>query len=94
MKKQKILKIGLITSFLPYAYLLLKALYHTIWGYDVYTWIKPYYVKTVYGLEAFLEVLVWDSIILCIVPVLPLCFLYQLIYLIAYLIKKRRKEWE
>lgn len=88
MKKRKIYKIIFIISFLPYVILLLISLYHAIFGYDLYTMILPTYVKTLYGMEAFLQTLIWNSIRLCFIPILPICLIYQLIYLITYIFKK------
>lgn len=89
MKKKKLFKLIFIVSFMPYVLLLLYALYKSIVGYDIYTWILPVYKGTIYGIEAFMQVLIWNGIALCFIPVLPACFLYQIIYLIIRYVKKR-----
>lgn len=88
MKKRKIYKIIFIISFLPYIVLLLISLYYAIFGYNIYTLILPTYVKTIYGIEAFVEALFWNSLGLFFIPILPICIIYQLIYFITYIIKK------
>jgi len=86
MNKKKILRIVLWLSFIPYLFLIVYSLYHAIFGYDVYTMILPQYVRTIYGWDAFSEVFVWTALVLCFIPILPICFLYQIIYFIRYLI--------
>ena len=86
MNKKKLLKIVLWLSFVPYLFLIGYSLYKAIFGHNVYTLILPQYLRTTYGWEAFLEVFVWNGIALCVIPVLPICFLYQIIYLIYSII--------
>jgi hypothetical protein len=76
----KILRIILYLSFASYLFLIGYSLYQAIFGYDVYTWILPQYVRTIYGWGAFLEVLTWTAIQMCFIPVLPICFLFQVGY--------------
>lgn len=90
MNKRKILSIILWLSFVPYLFLVGYSLYHAIFGYDVYTMILPQYVRTIYGWEAFLEVFVWTGLALLFIPVIPICFLYQIIYLIIKLTQIKR----
>jgi hypothetical protein len=85
--KRKILRIVLWLSFTPYIFLVVYSLYHAIFGYDVYTWVLSQYLRTVYGWDAFSEVFLWTSLSLCVIPIIPICFLYQIIYFIRYLIK-------
>lgn len=87
-KKVKISRIIFIISFVPYIILILISLYYAIFGYDVYTWILPVYKGTIYGFDAFRETLLWNLIILCYIPILPILLIYQLIYFVRYLIKK------
>jgi len=87
MNKRKLLRIVLWLSFTPYLVLVVYSLYHAIFGYDVYTWILPQYLRTIYGWDAFLEVFLWTGLSLCLILIIPICFLYQIIYLIIYLIK-------
>jgi len=57
-----------------------------IYRYSEGNWIASYHGgNNVYGIEAFFDILIWDTIHLCIgIPILPICFLYQLFYLIIY----------
>lgn len=84
MNKKKILRIVLWLSFMPYLFLIVYSIYYALFGYEVYTMILPQYVRTVYGWDAFVEVFVWTGLTLCIIPILPICFLYQIIYLIRF----------
>ena len=90
MNKNKVFKIVFYISFITYIVLLLISIYHAINGYDVYTWILPEYVKTIYGMEAFLESLIWNGLRLCYIPLLPICLILQIIYLITNLFNKSR----
>ena len=92
MNRKKIAKIIFILSFLPYIILILISLYHAVYGYDVYTLIKPQYVRTIYGIEAFGESLVWNALVLCVIPVLPIVFIYQITYIIINVIIKLLKR--
>lgn len=92
MKKNKILKVMLYISFLPYITILLISIYHAIWGYDVYTWILPEYVETIYGIEAFLETMVLNILRLWYIPVLPICLIFQIICIISYLLKRKKSN--
>lgn len=88
----KVTKIILFLSFIPFLFLIGYSLYHSIFGYDVYTMILPQYLRTIYGMDAFQEVFLWTALALCFIPVLPICFLYQIIYLIIHLVKNHRKK--
>ena len=79
---KKILRIFFGFSFIPYLFLLSYSLYYAVFGYDVYTMILPQYVRTIYGWEAFSEVFLWTAIGLSFIPVLPICIIYQILYLI------------
>jgi hypothetical protein len=87
MEKRRILRIVLWLSFTPYIFLIIYSLYHAIFGYDVYTWILPQYLRTIYGWDAFLEVFLLMGLSLFVIPIIPICFLYQIMYFIGYLIK-------
>lgn len=90
--KMKIFRVLLFISFLPYAFLLIIGIYYAFAGYEVYTLILPTYVKTLYGFEAFRVVLLWSILGLTFIPVLPVCCVYQIIYLISCLFRKQRKK--
>jgi hypothetical protein len=92
MDKRKILRIVLALSFTPYIFLIVYSLYYAIFGYDVYTLILPQYLRTVYGWDAFSEVFLWTGLSLSAIPIIPVCFLYQTIYFIRYLIKVIRSK--
>jgi len=87
----KIKKIILFITFLPYIYILLLSTYHAIFGYDVYTLILPTYVKTIYGIEAFKEVFILNLLGLTFIPIIPICLIYQIVYLIIFIVKKYKK---
>ncbi len=92
MNKKKILRIVLCLSFIPYLFLIVYSLYHAIYGYDLNTWILPQYIRTIYGWDAFSEVFIWTALVLCVVPILPICLLYQIIYFIRYLLNFIRRK--
>ncbi len=85
--KIKMIRILFWLSFAPYVFLLCYSTYHAIFGYPVYSFIMHHYVETIYGWDAFLMVFIWTGIALCFIPVLPICLLYQIIYLFIYIIK-------
>ena len=88
--KRKISKTIFILSFLPYIILVLISLYHAIFGQDIYGFLGGY-IRTVYGMEAFLNTLVWNSLGLCFIPVLPIIAIYQIIYVINKFKNKLKK---
>ena len=90
--KNKILKLLFKISFLPYIILILISLYYAILGYDVYTWILPTYVRTIYGIEAFIETLTWNFLVLCFIPIIPIVALFQIIYIVLFIIRKIKKN--
>ncbi len=90
--KKKIPQIIFWLSFMPYLLLLGYSIYHAIFGYDVYTMILSQYVETLYGWDAFLRVLLWTGFAMCIIPVLPVCLLYQILYLFIYIIKRLKSK--
>lgn len=85
---KKIPFIIFLISFIPYVVLLGYGLYSAIFGYGVYTWILPAYVETLYGLDAFLEAVTVLGLTLLFVPLLPICLLYQVIFVAVKLILK------
>ena len=90
MNKNKIFKVIFILSFLPYIILALISLYYAIFGYDVYTWIKPVYTRTIYGMDAFFNSLIWN--LLSWIPILILVIIYQIIYTIIIVVKRIKKR--
>ena len=90
--KSKVFKLIFKISFLPYIILILISLYYAIFGYDVYTWILPTYVKTIYGIEAFINTITWNFLDLCIIPIIPIIALYQIIYILLFIIRKNKQK--
>ncbi|MBR5684466.1 MAG: hypothetical protein IKW96_14525 [Ruminococcus sp.] len=66
-------------SFVPFLLMLLYGVYSAFFGID-FLWSRSY------GLDAFLIAVLFGGIALVVVPVLPLCIVWQVIYLI-----RRRK---
>ncbi len=89
---KKVPFIILLISFLPYIAILGYGLYSAIFGYDVYTLILPTYVKTIYGLDAFLEAITVLGLVFLFVPVIPICAVYQLCYIIVKIILKLKNK--
>ncbi len=87
-RKKKFLRILFWLSFVPYLLLVGYSAYFAIVGYDVYTLILPQYLRTIYGWDAFCRVFVWTGIAFCIIPILPICLLYQLIYFMIALVSR------
>lgn len=97
MNKKKIFKIIFVLSFLPYIILVLISIYYACFGYDVYTWILAEYVRTIYGMDAFIETLFWNSLMLCLyIPILPIVVIYQIIYVVVLIIRKiiQKRKYE
>ena len=91
MNKGKITKIIFILSFLPYIILILISLYYAIFGHNVYAFLGGY-IRTDYGIKAFLDTLIWNVLRLCFIPVLPAVVIYQMIFLIIKIKNKLRKS--
>ena len=91
--KKRISKIIFILSFLPYIVLILISLYYAIFGHDVYAFLGGY-IRTDYGMTAFLDTLIWNVLSLCFIPVLPVIATYQIIFIIIHLIRyiKNKKK--
>ncbi len=89
VKKVKTLRIIFWLSLFPYLFLMGYSLYHAIFGYDMYTLILPQYLRTIYGWDAFYQAFIWTVMAFCIIPVLPVCLLYQVIYIILCICKRK-----
>jgi len=96
------IKDNIITFFLPYIIIIFIALSCAISGYNVYQldgipdsmMVDYEYVNTIYGIEAFLQIYN-GFIMLCsnFVPILPVILIYQIVYIIVFIVKKsKRKE--
>ncbi|MDE7364413.1 MAG: hypothetical protein K2N27_05955 [Ruminococcus sp.] len=75
--KKKIPKIILILSFVLYAFVLLYGVYSAFAGFTFFS--------TVYGVEAFVGAIILALWILCSIPVIPVCLIYQT----AYFLKRK-----
>ena len=89
--KRKIAKVIFILSFFPYIILVLISLYYAIFGHDIYAFLGGY-IRTDYGITAFLDTLVWNALGLCFLPILPTVAIYQIIFTIMYSRKKFSKK--
>ena len=94
-KKSKILlviiaKIFLSLSFFPYFFIILAAVI------SVFNGIRTFAIMgagtTVYGMEAFLEALFQFTFMLIVIPIIPICFTYQFVYLMINLGRKKSKK--
>ena len=80
--KKKIPKIILILSFAPYIFCLLYGICSAIFGFG-------FIFSTSYGFDAFMSSIVLMGLLLCYYPVIPICLIYQLVYLAVFVMKKR-----
>lgn len=93
-RKLSISKIIFWCSFIPYIVIILISLYYAINGHDVKAFVSGDYIRTDYGLTAFLNVGLW---LVCwssmVVPIIPIMFIYQIIFIVCYVIRGfKRKE--
>ena len=89
--KRKISKTFFILSFLPYIILVLISSYYAIFGNDIYAFMGGY-IRTDYGMTAFLDTLTWNCLILTFIPILPISLIYQIIYILIYIYKRISKK--
>lgn len=75
--KKKIPKILLIISFIPYALILIYGMYSAFAGFT--------FLYTVYGFEALFSATILALWILCSIPIIPVCLIYQT----AYFLKRK-----
>jgi hypothetical protein len=73
-------KIFLVLSFFPYVYIIWSAINAASSGFS-------FMFSRLYGIEAFLSSLFFTSLYLFLIPVLPVCIIYQIVYKIT---RKRR----
>ena len=76
-------------SLIPYALLIIYAICCAIFGYASAGFLETY---TAYGLDAIFQVLLWEGIRFTIIPIFPICLIYQVIYLFIYLVVKRDRK--
>lgn len=85
MKRDKILKILMIVSLLPYIGLLLYGVWCMIFGFT-------FFFETCYGIEAFFSSIIIGGLILWVDMIIPVCLIYQLFYIIYKMIRKRKNR--
>ena len=92
--KKNILKVMFYLSLLPYIYILLKAIYCSICGIEIISLVPMPFVETTigYGLEAFIEVIVWTTVKFIKYYIIQICIIFQIIYFANLDNKKTRKE--
>lgn len=84
---KKIWKVLFYISFLPYIFILLWGCFNAING-------TTFIFSEIYGFDAFLLTLVAGFIVLvCNVPIIPICFIYQIAYLLKGKIKIDIKKY-
>ena len=82
--KNKVLKVLFIISFLPALLILILGIYSIFHG--SYT----FFGNRLYGLDGFLDVILWVGFVLCtcVIPVLPICLFFQICYILKKTVKK------
>ena len=89
---RKICKLIFIFSFLPYVALILISTYHSMTGYDITGWIHSSTVKTIYGIDAFVDSMTWNFLTLCFIPVIPVAMAYQIMYVLILMTNKVKRR--
>lgn len=82
LNKEKILKVLLIVSFLPYIILLLVAIYNSVCG-------CTFMFSTCYGLDAFMLIVIVYVYMYC--PVFLIAFAYEIFYLVWNKLRKNKR---
>ncbi len=80
--KKIIPKIFLVLSFTPYAIAIFYGINSAVNGWTFL------FGPEEYGFQAFKDSLLIMLLYLCYVPILPPCFIYQIIYLAVFIMKK------
>ncbi|MHB1454634.1 MAG: hypothetical protein ACYCYM_11885 [Saccharofermentanales bacterium] len=78
MKKLNKYKIFFLLSLIPYAAILVYACYSAITGIG-YSFLFSF--RILYGFEGFFYALITGTLSLIVVPILPICFIYQIVNL-------------
>lgn len=81
MKKTS--KILFFISFAPAAFLLIMAVASIFTG-------ATFIFSTSYGIDAFLTTLILGGLAMCYVPILPACVIFQVVYIVMYIVPQRR----
>lgn len=79
-------RLVLCASFLPYIVGVIIGMVYAFVGYDIMT-VTGVYVRTIYGFDALREVITLYGLGLTFIPIIPVCFIYQLVYFLWWLIK-------
>lgn len=79
-------RLVLCVSFLPYIVGVIIGMVYAFVGYDIMT-VTGVYVRTIYGFDALREVITLYGLGLTFIPIIPVCFIYQLVYFLWWLIK-------
>ena len=84
--KEKVLKIILKISFIPYLLLLLLGINSAIYGFS-------FFGTSTYGIEGFMDsITIYGFALVSIFPVIPVCLVYEIFYFIRYMVKKNKIE--
>lgn len=89
MKKSKVnwvFDIILLINTLFIVSIFLEGLYNAIFGY---TFCFIQCNETIYGIKALIDSFIWIIVRWIFIPVLPIVYLYDLIYIIIYSIKRK-----
>ncbi|SHM76655.1 hypothetical protein [Ruminococcus flavefaciens] len=77
-------KISFILSYIPYVLLLAYCLYCSKYGFDFFT--------TTYGWEGFYNAFLVMGAVFCIVPVLPFCLFWQILFIVKWVRNRKVKQ--
>ena len=84
MQKRTLLRILFILTFIPYILILINvvALANNI---DISLWILP----TNVSINTFWDALIWVGAMICYYSSMPLCIIYQMVYIVGVIRNKR-----
>ena len=90
MKKDKILKILFIISFIPYILIILYGVHGAIFGeHAICIDTCP---PKVYGLDAFMDNIFLGILALTVYGVIPVIVIYEIFYIFYYIYKRRKQK--
>lgn len=81
--KSKAAKVIFLVSFIPWALVLLYGVYGAFFGVDFF--------GMCYGWEGFLFGIMIAGIVMCVVPILPVCLVYEICYILCNKVPRLRK---
>ena len=87
--KDKVLKIILVITSLPFICILIEAIHAIFFGVSVGFFGDQ---TLTYGFDAFWICIVFRVMLLLQIGILPICIIYQLFYLIRHLVKKHKSK--